>query len=136
MLLGILITVCNIWATIAFCSFASFRMSDATDSRARKRMQSLNSFTLLYLFDYLSFSRLLLLHLLHLSICISFSYNQAEHELIECVHTSIMRTHFLCYRNREYEGLSFFKPSNQVKHALFYIRTTCIRIARLGVTVI
>ena len=78
-------------------------------------------------------------HLLHLSICISFSYNQAEHERIECVHTSIMRTHSLCYRNREYKKMkafTFFKPSNQVKHALFYIRITFTRIVRLGVIVI
>ena len=114
-------------------------MSDAADSRARKIRQSLNSFKLLYLFNYLSFSHLLLLYLRHLSICISFSYNQAEHEPIECVHTSIMRTHSLCYRNREYKKMKlfpFFKPSNQVKHTLFYIRITCIRIVRLGVTVI
>ena len=39
MLLGILITVCNVWATIAFCSIDSFRLctiSDATDSSTRK----------------------------------------------------------------------------------------------------
>ena len=87
-------------------------MSDAADSRARKRMQSLNSFKLLYLFNYLSFSRLLLLHLLHLSICISFSYNQAEDEPIECVHTKKMK------------AFPFFKPFKQVKYALFHIRVT------------
>ena len=35
MLIGILITMCNVWATIAFCSFDSFHictMSGATDS--------------------------------------------------------------------------------------------------------
>ena len=35
-------------------------MSDATDSSVRKRMQSLNSFKLLCLFNYLSFPHLLL----------------------------------------------------------------------------
>ena len=75
--------------------------------------------------------------LLHLSICISFSHNQAEHEPIECVHTSILRTHSLCYRNREYKKMKafpFFKPSNQVKHAPFYIRIAFIKIVRLGIT--
>ena len=32
------------------------------------------------------------------------------------------------------KAFPFFKPPNQVKHALFYIRITLIRIARLGVT--
>ena len=34
------------------------------------------------------------------------------------------------------KAFPFFKPSNQVKHALFYIRITFIRIVRLGVSVI
>ena len=69
----------------------------------------------------------------------SFSYNQAERKPIECVHTSIMRTHSLCYRNREHKKMKafpVFKPSNQGKHALLYIRIIFIRIVMLGVTVI
>ena len=52
----------------------------------------------------------------------SFSYNQAEHEPIECVHTFIVRTQSLCYKNREYKKIKaglFLKPSIQVKHSLF-----------------
>ena len=63
------------------------------------KMQSISSFQAFLLFVATE-------HLLHFSICISFSYDQVEHEPIECVHTSIMRTSPLCYRNRQYKKIT------------------------------
>ena len=60
-------------------------------------------------------------------------------KLVKFVHTSIKRTHSLCYRSREYKkrkAFPFFKPPNQAKYAPFFIRITFIRVVRLGVTVI
>ena len=101
-------------------------------------MQSLNSSKVLCLITY--HSLVCCYRALTAFINLYFvSYNQAEYEPIECVHTSNMRTHSLCYRNRECKKMKafpFFKPPNQVKLALFYIRIMFIRIVRLGVTVI
>ena len=85
-------------------------------------MQSLKLFlAFVFVLLFIIFSFVATERLLDLSIFISFSYNHAEHERIECVHTSIMRTHSPCYRTREYKKTKtfpFFKPPNQVKHAL------------------